>query len=254
LIRNQDLPVLTMVMSPVSATRRRLVRALVATAAVVWVLAAVSGATLAAGQPPAAAEAPTAHGTQPPAGDAGLAAQAEPHGQEAAAGHGEAESEGGHAESPWAVIARLFNFVLLAGALVYLLRSPLMGYLTQRGIQVRSELTAAAALRKTAGAQIAQVDAKMAALPGEIEALKRRGAEEIAAEEARIGGLAESERRRLLEQATREIESQLRVAERELKKRAGELAVDVATSRVKRTITDRDHARLVDQYVSQVRQ
>jgi F-type H+-transporting ATPase subunit b len=83
--------------------------------------------------------------------------------------------------------------------------------------------------------------------------LKRRGAEEIAAEEARITTLAESERRRLLDQAKREIETQLRLAERELKKRAGELAVEVATARVKRTITDRDQARLVDQYVAQVR-
>ena len=102
---------------------------------------------------------------------------------------------------------------------------------------MRSELTSAASLRKEAAAQLAAVDAKMQALPAEIEALKRRGAEEIAAEEARISGLAEAERQRLLEQATREIETQLRVAERDLKQRAGELAVEVATARVKRTIT-----------------
>jgi F0F1-type ATP synthase membrane subunit b/b' len=93
----------------------------------------------------------------------------------------------------------------------------------------------------------------MQALPGEIEALKRRGAEEIAAEEARITSLAEAERQRLLEQARREIGMQLRLAERDLKQRVGELAVEVATARVKRTITAADHARLVDQYVEQVR-
>jgi F-type H+-transporting ATPase subunit b len=231
-IRNSNVPTSTMLKLPIAATRRRAACVLVAVAAVLWLLTMGSAASVLAGQP-----------APPPA------AAAEP-----APAHGEATGEAEHSESPWAAIARLFNFALLAGGLVYLLRSPLIGYLTQRGIQVRAELTKAAALRKEASAQLARVEAKMQAMPGEIEALKRRGVEEIAAEEARIGALAESERRRLLAQAKREIESQLRLAQRELKKRAGELAVEVATARVKRTITDRDHARLVDQYVSQVRQ
>jgi F-type H+-transporting ATPase subunit b len=208
-------------MPPVAATRRRDLRILIALVAVVWAVAVMSAA--------------------------------QPQGEHAppAAGHA-AEGEGGH-ESPWALPARIFNFALLAGGLFYLLRSPLAGYLTQRGIQVRSELASAANLRKEAAAQLTAVEARMQALPGEIEALKRRGAEEIAAEEGRIAGLAEAERQRLLEQATREIGMQLRVAERDLKQRAGELAVEVATARVKRTITTADHERLVNQYVSQVR-
>jgi F-type H+-transporting ATPase subunit b len=219
-------------MPPVAATRHRDLRILIALVAVVWTVAVVSAA--------------------PPQGDhAPPAAAAGQTGKEAAA-EDAAEGEGGH-ESPWAQPARIFNFALLAGGLVYLLRSPLMGYLTQRGIQVRSELTSAAHLRKEAAAQLVAVDTKLQALPGEIEALKRRGAEEIAAEEGRIAGLAEAERQRLLEQATREIGMQLRVAERDLKQRAGELAVEVATARVKRTITTADHERLVNQYVEQVR-
>jgi len=199
-------------------------------------------------QPAAAAAEPAqSHGAQPPG------EPAEPPAKAAAGEHGAAESKGEHVESPWALVARLFNFAILAGALVYLLRSPLVGYLEQRGVHVRSELTKAAELRRDASAQLEQIEAKLKGLPGEVEALKRRGAEEIAAEGSRIHALAETERRRLLEQATREIETQLRIAERDLKKRAGELAVDVATERVKRTITVRDHARLVDRYVEQVR-
>jgi F-type H+-transporting ATPase subunit b len=188
-----------------------------------------------------------------PQGEHAPPAAAEPHGQ-AAAGEHAAAGEGEHGgESPWALPARIFNFAILAGGLYYLLKSPLIGYLTQRGIHVRSELTSAATLRKDAAAQLAAVEAKMQALPGEIDALKRRGAEEIAAEEARIAGLAEAERQRLIEQAKREIEMQLRIAERDLKTRAAELAVEVATARVTRAITAADHQRLVDQYVEQVR-
>jgi F-type H+-transporting ATPase subunit b len=222
---------------PRHAVARRVLLALTAFA---WIVAGAAAQTMAAPQSadpaqPAAAVAQMPP-TEPPA-----------HGQPAAA-----EGEG-HGESPWAPVARLFNFAILAGGLFYLLRSPLMGFLEQRGVSVRSELKKAADLKKDAAAQIEQIDEKMKALPGEIEALKRRGSEEIKAEEARIQALAETERRRLLDQATREIGTQLRIAERDLKKRAGELAVEVATERVKRTITERDHVRLVDRYVSQVR-
>jgi F-type H+-transporting ATPase subunit b len=220
-------------MSPAGAARR-FVRVLVALAALASLAAAVPAAGQAAGQPTAPDRPVVAAESAPPAAE-----------------HA-AEGEGGH-ESPWALPARLFNFALLAGGLFYLLRSPLVGYLTQRGTQVRSELTSAASLRKDASAQLAAVEARVQALPGEIEALKRRGAEEIAAEEARIAGVADAERRRLLDQAKREIDMQLRVAERDLKTRASELAVEVATARVKRTITATDHERLVAQYVSQVR-
>jgi F0F1-type ATP synthase membrane subunit b/b' len=57
----------------------------------------------------------------------------------------------------------------------------------------------------------------------------------------------------MLDQARREIESGLRVAQRELKALAAELAVAVATERLARTMTDRDQARLIDRYLAQVR-
>ena len=193
-------------------------------------------------------QAAPAEGRVAPAGaEKGAAGQAE------GAGHG-GEVEPEHAESIWAMVARLFNFALLAGSLVYLLRSPFMSYLEKRGVTIRGALTTAAALREDASAQLVAIDRKLKALPGEIEALKGRGAEEIAAEEARIHAAAAAERNRMLDQAKREIDTQVRVAERDLRKRTGELAVSVATERVKRTITDQDQVRLVDRYMTQVRQ
>jgi F-type H+-transporting ATPase subunit b len=213
------------------AARRRTARAVAAVAVLVWALwalpAGAAGPGPSAPQATASAEAPRAEG-------------------------GEREAE--HAESVWAVAGRLFNFALLAGALVYFLRSPLMAYLEGRRVQVRGQLTKAAELRAEAGAEMSAIDARIGALPGDIEALKCRGAEEIRAEETRIRAQADTERQRLLDQAKREIATELRVAERDLKKRAGELAVSVATERVKRAITDADQVRLVDRYVAQVKE
>ena len=150
------------------------------------------------------------------------------------------------------MIARLFNFAVLAGTLVYFLRSPLKSYLGDRGRQIRADLVRAAEMRASAAAQAAAIEQKMAALPGELDALRRQGAEEVAAEEARIRQAAEAERARLLEQARREIDAQLKLAERQLVARTADLAVGIAAARVKSTITAADQARLVDQYLGRL--
>lgn len=151
------------------------------------------------------------------------------------------------------MIARLFNFAILAGTLVYLLRAPIAGHLAARGAQVRGDLAAAAEMKRSAAAQIEEIERKMKALPGELDALRAQGAQQMAAEEARIQVAAAAERDRLLDQARRDIEQQVKVAERELVSHAANLAVGLATERIKRNITDDDQRRLVDRYVQQLK-
>ena len=66
-------------------------------------------------------------------------------------------------------------------------------------------------MRKTATAQLEQIQRQLAALPvGARGAARTRGAEDIAAEEARIAETAKAEQARLLEQTRREIAMRLR--------------------------------------------
>ena len=155
-------------------------------------------------------------------------------------------------ESPWAMLARLANFAIVAGALVYLLRSPFAKYLEERRTQIRAELVKADEMREAATGRLTEIDRRMQTLPAELEALKVRGAEEIQAEEARIERVAAADRERLLEQARRAIDLQLRAAERDLTVRAAELSVSLATERIKRSMTEADQLRLVDRYVQQL--
>ena len=149
-------------------------------------------------------------------------------------------------------IAKLFNFAVLAGTLVYFLRSPIATYLRDRGTQIRGDLVKAADTRTSATAQLAAIDRKMAVLPAELDALRRTGADELAAEESRMRQAAEAERTRLLDQARREIDSQLKIAQRDLRNHTADLAVSIASTRVKATITAADQARLVDRYLGQL--
>jgi F-type H+-transporting ATPase subunit b len=159
-----------------------------------------------------------------------------------------------HAESLLVTLARIANFAILAGALVYFLKAPLMGYLDSRSTQIRHDLVTAAAMRQTASAQMAEIEQKMRSLPSELENLKRQGAEDVRAEQARITQAAAAERERLLDQMRREIEMRLRVARRELTEHAARLAVGVAEARIRRTITAEDQLRLIDRYTAQVKE
>lgn len=163
-----------------------------------------------------------------------------------------AASEGGN--EVVSTIARLFNFAVLVGALVYFLRAPIAAYLASRDTQIRQDLVIASEMRAAATAQLAEIQTKMSALPGELDALRRQGAEDVKAEQARIAEAAVQERNRLLDHTRREIEMRLRVAKRELTEHAAQLAVQVAEQRIKRSITSDDQIRLVDRYASQLKE
>jgi F-type H+-transporting ATPase subunit b len=174
---------------------------------------------------------------------------AEVHEPAVADGH-TAEEE--HAEGIWPTVARLFNFGLLVGVLVYFLRSPIASYLSSRSDQIRSALVQASAMRASAEAQLAEIEARMKALPAELATLRAQGKQEVVAEEARIRAAAEAERERLLEHMRRDIDLQVRIARRALMEEAAALAVGVARERIVRQITADDQLRLVDRYTAQL--
>ena len=199
-----------------------------------------------------AVEAPAAqeHAAAAPQGQAGAGAAPQEHG---GAGHGEA-AEAEHAEGALPTIARIFNFAVLVGLLFYFLRTPLGSYLASRHTQIREELVKAAETRTAATAQLAEVQHKMKALPGEIDALRAQGAEDVVAERERISQATATERERLLAHTRREIDMQLRLAKRALIEHGAQLAVDVAQRRIVNTITPEDQLRLVDRYAAQLKE
>jgi F-type H+-transporting ATPase subunit b len=183
----------------------------------------------------------------PPEGEVapGVAAEPVEHADE----HAEEEHHSVWAGLLWPTV----NFAILFGGLWYFLKTPLANYLRDRHTAIRKELVDAATVTSTASAQLAEIERRLKALPGEIDALRHRGAEEIASEEARIAVQAAAERERLLEQTRREIDLQLRLAKRELVEHAADLSVQLAADRIQQQITPADQERLVDRYLNDVK-
>jgi F-type H+-transporting ATPase subunit b len=146
------------------------------------------------------------------------------------------------------------NFIIFVGILYYFLNQPLRDYLAARGTAIRKDLVEAAQLRAAANDQLAQIEAKLQALPGELSALRARGADEIKSEEQRIAQQAAADRDRLLEQTRREIDLQVRLAKKEILEHAANLSVQLATDRIRKDVTPADQERLVDRYLSQVKE
>jgi F-type H+-transporting ATPase subunit b len=174
------------------------------------------------------------------------------HGAPAAGEHAETSAEE-HASGWLQTVARLFNFALLVGILTYYLKAPIAGYISSRSSQIRQDLVTASELRASATAQLAEIDRKLKSLPGELEALKTQGVEDVRAEKLRIAQAAAVERERLLEHARREIDMRLRIAKRELLEHAANLAVGLARDRITRSITPDDQLKLLDRYTTQLK-
>jgi F-type H+-transporting ATPase subunit b len=166
----------------------------------------------------------------------------------------ETAGEEHHEEGILPTIAKLFNFAILVGVLVYFLKSPIAAYLRSRSNDIRQDLVTAAEMRAAATAQLAEIERKLQALPAELDALKARGAEDMKAEKARIARAAGAERERLLEQTRREIDMRLRVARRELVAHAADLAVGIARERLTRSMTPDDQLRIIDRYTKQLQE
>ncbi|MDP3717687.1 MAG: hypothetical protein Q8T13_07990 [Acidobacteriota bacterium] len=145
------------------------------------------------------------------------------------------------------------NFIIFVGVIYYFGNGPMKEYLATRSATIRKDLVEAAEIKAAATAQLAAVEQKLQALPGELAALRARGADEIVSEEKRIAAAADAERERLLEQTRREIDLQVRLAKRDILEHAADLSVQLATERLKKEITAADQARLVDQYLTQVK-
>ena len=162
---------------------------------------------------------------------------AAPAAQEHAAAGQEHAAEGEHHNESIAGMIKgmawpVANFIIFVGVLYYFFNTPLKEYLANRSATIRKDLVDAAELKSTASAQLAAIESKLQALPGEVNALRARGAEEIQAEEQRIAAAAAVERERLLEQTRKEIDLQVRLAKKQILEHAADLSVQLATERI----------------------
>jgi F0F1-type ATP synthase membrane subunit b/b' len=147
---------------------------------------------------------------------------------------------------------KFLNLFLFVGALVYVLRKPIGEAMRARREAIRRELMRAQEERNAALAKLAEVEARLAKLDGEVAQVQEQAERDAQAEKERIARSSEDDARKLRDQSVREIESAGKVARQELRRYAAEQSVRMAEEMIRRDIRPEDDDRLVSSSIEEL--
>ncbi len=160
-------------------------------------------------------------------------------------------SSGGHEEleSPFSLVMRIVNFVLLAALLYYFLNKPVRNFLNRRQRGVREALEEAQRARDEAAAKYAETEQRLAQAQREMDELRRMLLDQGKAEKEKILANAEREAHKIRRQAEIAVEQEAKKAQLLLRKEAVELASQMAEALLRERIGPKDHDRILQEYV-----
>ncbi len=150
----------------------------------------------------------------------------------------------------WLAIA--LNFAVIAAAVAWFAKSKLPGMFRARSESIRKTMDEAQRASADAGRRLGEIEGRLSKLDSEIAAMRSQAEAEAAGEEERIKAAAEEDARKIVESAGQEVGAAARLAHRDLKAYAAELAVSLAEKRIQvDAATDR---ALVENFVGELGQ
>lgn len=141
------------------------------------------------------------------------------------------------------------NFVILAGALGWLIVKKGGPALAARTQQIQESLAAGERAKKEADARAAEVSRKLANLETEIGALRADANQEREREADRIRRDAAAEIERMTRHADMELESAGKAARLELQRYAAKLALELAEKKIRERMTPEIQAELIGGFI-----
>lgn len=152
---------------------------------------------------------------------------------------------------PLELTSRLFeivNFILLIIGIVWLVAKILPKTLRTRSVRIQAELQQAKAATEDANRRLAEVEARLARLDGEIDAIRAQAERETVMEEQRLRVAMEQEKQSIIDAAAVDIESATKNAESRLRNLTADLVIAHAKRRM--SVTPEADRLLVDDFLS----
>ena len=159
------------------------------------------------------------------------------------------EKEGGEGGGNSNQLWKWANFLVLAGALGYMIGKNAPSFFAARSQQIGKDMAEARTEREAAEARAAEVDRRLANLELEIASLRDRSKEEAQAETDRLAVHTATEIARIQARAEQEIVSAGKAARLELKRHAAELAIGLAEQKIRARMTPTTQDALVSSFV-----
>jgi F-type H+-transporting ATPase subunit b len=158
-------------------------------------------------------------------------------------------SHGGLSSTDW---FRIMNFVVLAGALFFLLRKPIPRALSSRVQGIQSQLTDLEARKAEAEKHLAECNQKLGELEKEAERIVSEYIRQGQDAKARILKEAESASEKIQAQARRNIEHEFEQTKAQLQREIFEQSLAKAEALLKQNVTAEDQSKLVEDYLQKV--
>jgi F-type H+-transporting ATPase subunit b len=171
-----------------------------------------------------------------------------------AAGAVWASSEGGGSglDKTKDLIWRTMNFVVLAGALIFLLRKPIAQALEARRQGIRDQLDDLEKQKQEAEKQLAEYKTKLSRLEQEVGAIVAEYVKQGEALKEKIIEEAKASAEKLQDLAKKNIEHEFDKAKQELRAEVADQAVAMAEALIKKNVNDEDQNRIIDEYLTKV--
>ena len=142
----------------------------------------------------------------------------------------------------------VFNFALLAVAVLYGLAKFLPKFIRNRNTAIQKHLVDARTATEEARARLSTVENRLSKLDGEIAAMRTTADQDAAKEEQRLKAALEDETKKILASAEQEIAAATLHARQQLKQQAAELAIEQAARKL---VVTAETDRLLVQHFAQ---
>ncbi len=139
-----------------------------------------------------------------------------------------------------------FNFVLLAGIILFYAAKMLPGFFRGRQQELDKHLTEARVATEEANERLLAVEKRLGRLDQEIEQLRVKAEHDGAADEQRIKDSIEEERKKIVASAEQEIAAMASTAERNLRKFGAEIAIARASGKLQ--LSEADDRTLIQDF------
>jgi F0F1-type ATP synthase membrane subunit b/b' len=162
--------------------------------------------------------------------------------------------EEGHSASSGssAFLGKAVNALILFGGLAFLLAKMVRSYLDGRSADIARSIQEAAEGRANAERRYKDVRARLDRIDDELKRIREDGAGETVRAVGRIRELAGQEADRLKRLTRQEIELEIRGGLRELREYAADLAIGSAEVRIRKSLNEDRHARLIDRSIDRL--
>jgi F-type H+-transporting ATPase subunit b len=158
-----------------------------------------------------------------------------------------------YANYPGLELWKFLNLAIFITAGVFILRKPITNALSARREGIRRQLRSAEEERDRAAAKLAEAEALLAHLDGDVETVRKQALQEADLERQRQAAATASEMEKLKSQAARELETAQKTARKGLQQFLADRSIELARRSVLNQLRPEDDMRLIRERLSDLR-